>query len=169
MSEQVNDSPPRITHVPAGQGPTTWVDGDAYTVKVGAEGTDGTLAFLEASIPPGSGPPLHVHTREDEAFYILSGELEIRGDDQRFVVGAGDFIFIPRGTAHCFKNLGVHVARMVFLYTPAGFEKFFLESGDPAVPGVPIPVWGPAQFERATKIAVRLGWRGPATEEEAGR
>jgi quercetin dioxygenase-like cupin family protein len=169
MSEQVNDTAVRAMHVPAGLGPTTWFDGNVYTVKAGAETTNGALSVLESSIPPGSGPPLHVHTREDEAFYVLSGQLEFHVGDRRFIGNSGDFVFVPRGTPHRFKNRSVHVARTIFVYTPAGFEKFFIAAGEPAVPGMPIPKWGPAEFERATEIAARLGWEGPKTEEEAGR
>jgi quercetin dioxygenase-like cupin family protein len=169
MSEQANDRAPLITHVPAGQGPTTWVDGDAYTVKASKESTNGTLAFLEASIPPGSGPPPHVHTLEDEAFYILSGQLEFLGSGQRFLANAGDFVFVPRGVGHCFKNVSVHAVRMVFLYTPAGFDRFFLEAGQPAVPGTPTPTWGPTEFKRATEIAARYGWQEPPADDPVSR
>lgn len=161
----MTDRAPLITHVPAGQGETTWFDGDVYTVKVGKETTNGTLAFLEASIPPGNGPPPHVHTLEDEAFYILSGQLEIRGGGRRFLASAEDFVFIPRGAGHCFKNVSAHAVRMIFLYTPAGFERFFLEAGEPVAVGKPIPLWGPAEFERATEIAVRYGWQQAPTDD----
>ncbi|MGW5052705.1 quercetin 2,3-dioxygenase [Actinokineospora sp. NPDC004072] len=148
----------RPAHVPAGQGETTWFDGNVYTVKASAATTGGALSVLESSIPPGGGPPMHVHTREDEAFYVLSGQLEFRVADERFLGNAGDFVFVPRGTPHCFRNLSSHVARTVFLYTPGGFEALFTEAGDPAVPGEPIPTWGPEKFLRATEIATRLGW-----------
>ncbi|MCG8915765.1 quercetin 2,3-dioxygenase [Actinokineospora sp. PR83] len=156
-------------HVPAGQGTTTWFDGSAYTVKADTSTTAGALSVLESSIPPGSGPPLHIHTREDEAFYVLSGELEFHVRDDVFTGCAGDFVFVPRGTPHRFRNTSAHVARTVFLYTPAGFEELFLRAGDLAVPGQPIPRWGPDRFERATRLAADLGWEGPRTETEAGR
>lgn len=165
MSEQVNDRAPLVAHIPAGQGPTVWVAGDAYTVKASKESTNGTLAFLESSVPPGGGPPPHVHTLEDEALYILSGQLEMLGGAQRFVANAGDFVFVPRGVLHCFKNVSVHVARTVFLYTPAGFDRFFLEAGEPAVAGMPIPVWGPTEFKRAEEIAARYGWRDSPADD----
>ncbi|WP_199440240.1 quercetin 2,3-dioxygenase [Umezawaea beigongshangensis] len=169
MSEQVNGLPPSTACVPAGHGPTTWFDGNVYTVKVSAETTGGSLSVLESSILPGSGPPLHVHTGEDEAFYVLSGQLEFQVGDERFTGRAGDFVFVPRGTPHRFENAGTHVAHTIFVYTPGGFEQFFLEVGEPAVPGAPVPKWGPAEFERATAAAARFGWEGPGTEQEAGR
>lgn len=100
-----------VVHVPAGEGPSICVAGDTYTIKASKENTKGALAFLEASVPPGAGPMPHVHTREDEVYYVLAGELEILDRDQTFVARPGDFIFIPRGTFHRFKNSGVHTAR----------------------------------------------------------
>jgi len=64
-------------HVPAGEGPTTWFAGDTYTIKASRESTNGSLGLVEATVPPGGGPIAHIHTRTDEAFYILSGQLEI--------------------------------------------------------------------------------------------
>ncbi|MFI5782808.1 cupin domain-containing protein [Nocardia sp. NPDC051570] len=159
MNDNYTSQASAITHVPAGQGATVWFDGDVYTVKANKENTNGTLAFLEATIPPGGGPPPHAHTLEDEAFYILSGELEFFGNEQHFTVKAGDFVFVPRGAAHRFNNMTAHAVRMIFLYTPAGFENFFVGAGDPAVPGDPIPVWGPSEFKRATEMAARYGWQ----------
>ncbi|WP_156755613.1 quercetin 2,3-dioxygenase [Actinokineospora pegani] len=156
-------------HIPAGQGPTTWFDGNVYTTKASTESTNGAISILESSILPGSGPPLHVHTREDEAFYILSGQLTFTIADNEYAAKAGDFLFVPRGTPHRFENATTHVAHTIFIYTPAGFEKFFQEAGDSAVPGLPIPKWGHAEFHRAAEIATRYGWEGPRTEQEAGR
>ncbi|MFD7734414.1 cupin domain-containing protein [Kitasatospora phosalacinea] len=151
-----------VIHVPAGEGPTVWVDGDTYTLKAGHESTGGALAFLEASVPPGCGPAPHVHTREDEAYYLLSGELEILNGDTPFTARQGDFVYIPRGVAHRFKNVGLHVARMVFLFTPAGFDKFFLEAGDLARPGEQPQPWGPDRFGPILDLADGYGWQpGP--------
>jgi quercetin dioxygenase-like cupin family protein len=169
VREQADGPSPGAALVPAGHGPTTWFDGNVYTVKADAATTNGGLSVLESSILPGSGPPLHTHTREDEAFYVLSGQLEFQVGDERFAARAGDFVFVPRGTPHRFENAGAHVAHTIFVYTPAGFEKFFLEAGEPAVPGAPVPKWGPAEFERATTMAAHLGWEGPGTEQQAGR
>jgi mannose-6-phosphate isomerase-like protein (cupin superfamily) len=97
--------------VHAGEGRSIWVVGDTYTFKATAESTGGMLALMEASIPPGSGPPPHVHTNEDEAFYLLAGVLDISAGEETFAARAGDFVFLPRGTPHCFTNPGVDAAR----------------------------------------------------------
>jgi mannose-6-phosphate isomerase-like protein (cupin superfamily) len=151
MPENFDDSEdPRYTtsgavHVPAGEGPTTWFSGDTYTIKASGQSTNGSLGLVEATVPPGGGPIAHAHTRTDEAFYVLSGELEILDGSRIFVAGAGDFVFIPRGVRHRFKNTGVHSARMLFLFTPGGEEGVFAY-GDQAQPGQPPPVWGIERF-----------------------
>ena len=147
-----NDEDPRYTtsgaaHVPAGEGPTTWFSGDTYTIKASAESTNGSLALIEATVPPGGGPVAHAHTRSDEAFYILTGELEILNGDDTFVAGTGDFVFVPRGTRHRFKNTGLHGVRMLFMFTPGGEESVF-KYGDQARPGHPPPVWDLERFNR---------------------
>src|SRR3954454_1417631 len=75
-----------VRHVRGGEGHAIWMAGDTYTLKATAESTGGSLALLEASIPPGSGPPLHTHGGEDEAFYLLAwnaGDLGGRRHDPR--------------------------------------------------------------------------------------
>jgi mannose-6-phosphate isomerase-like protein (cupin superfamily) len=132
-------------HVRAGEGPTTWFSGDTYTIKASAESTHGALGLVEATVPPGGGPVAHLHTRADEAFYILAGELEILDGGRTFVAGPGDFVFIPRGIRHRFKNTGVHGARLLFMFTPGGSEGVFA-LGDTAQPGHPPPPWGLERF-----------------------
>ena len=133
-------------HVPAGEGPTTWFAGDTYTIKASGESTNGSLGLVDATVPPGSGPVAHIHTRTDEAFYVLSGQLEILDGARTFIAGTGDFVFIPRGTRHRFKNTGVHGARMLFLFTPGGDEGVF-RYGDQPQPGHPPPVWTAERFK----------------------
>jgi mannose-6-phosphate isomerase-like protein (cupin superfamily) len=132
-------------HVPAGEGPTTWFSGDTYTIKASGESTRGSLGLVEATVPPGGGPVAHAHTRSDEAFYVLSGELEILDGSRTFIARTGDFVFIPRGTRHRFKNTGVHGARMLFMFTPGGEEGVF-RYGDEPQPGHAPPVWGLERF-----------------------
>jgi mannose-6-phosphate isomerase-like protein (cupin superfamily) len=132
-------------HVRAGEGPTTWFSGDTYTIKASGESTGGSLGLVEATVPPGGGPIAHAHTRTDEAFYVLSGEVEILDGARTFVAGAGDFVFIPRGIRHRFRNTGVHGARLLFMFTPGGEEGVF-RYGDEAQPGHPPPAWGLERF-----------------------
>jgi quercetin dioxygenase-like cupin family protein len=156
-----------VIHVPAGEGPALWVPEDTltedalgsvkatYTVKATSEMTGGTLSFLEASVPPGSGPPAHTHNDADEAYYILNGTFEVLDGERLIEATPGDFVFIPRGTLHRFKNVGRDAARMLFLYTPAGFEGLFFDIGAEAVAGRPAPVVTEEDVKRAAEAGPR--------------
>src|SRR5262249_12760824 len=80
----------RIQHVPAGSGPGYWGPGDQIRfVLTGAE-TDGAFFLAEVLVPPGGGPPPHIHDREDETFYLLQGALTIWVGDQTLYASQGD-------------------------------------------------------------------------------
>jgi quercetin dioxygenase-like cupin family protein len=130
-----------VIHHPAGTGPTTWFGDAIYTFKATCENTNGSLTFAEASVPPGGGPPPHIHPTRDEAFFIMNGDIEFLNGQDTFLAGDGSFVFIPRGTRHRFRNVGLHVARLVFLFTPGGMEGFFTGIGTDAQPGeAPLPL-----------------------------
>ncbi|MCE0538098.1 cupin domain-containing protein [Kineosporia rhizophila] len=151
---------PSGLHVPAGEGETRTFSGDVYTVKLEAGTTNGSIGLIEASVPPGGGPPPHVHEQSDEIFYLLSGELEFLDNDRTFVARAGDLVFVPRGGVHRFTNIGVKAANMLFLYTPGGPEGLFLEAGDEPQPGVSAQPWGPERFdEHMTELSAK--YRSP--------
>ena len=71
----------------------------------------------------------------------------------------GDFVYLPRGTTHCFRNMDVNAARMLILTTPAGFERFFAEAGVPARPGEQAPPLDPAEFGRIAELSAKYGGR----------
>ena len=133
-------------HVPSGEGPTRWLAGDTYTLKADGESTNGSLALVEATVPPGGGPLPHVHYANDEAFYLIFGELEFLDGDRTFRAGPGDFLFVPRGIRHRFVNTGLHAAKMLFLFTPAGIESSVLDLGEEARPGEQPGPWNPENF-----------------------
>lgn len=103
------------------QGPA----GGPLTFKVRGSQTVGRLTAFENVIAVGDGPPLHTHANEDETWSILEGELRFKvgGDISR--APAGSFVFVPRGTPHCFQNIGQQPARILVLFTPSGMEAFF--------------------------------------------
>src|SRR5439155_22472309 len=148
-----------VSLVRAGEGPSVWVVGDTYTFKATGESTGGVLALMEVSIPPGSGPPPHVHTHEDEAFYVLAGVLELSAGEETFAARAGDFVFLPRGTPHCFTNPGVDAARALILTVPAGLDRFFLEIGSPARPGEQASPPNADDLDQIVERAARYGVR----------
>jgi quercetin dioxygenase-like cupin family protein len=103
------------------QGPV----GGPLTFKLRGEQTDGALTVLENLVAPGEGPPLHTHRNEDESWYVLEGHLRFKLGADIADAPAGSFVFVPRGTAHCFQNVGAEPARILVMFTPAGMERFF--------------------------------------------
>ena len=125
--------PPTINTPP--QGRTVAVVGDVYRFLATGEDTNGRYALWEALVPPGGGPPPHVHSREDEGFYVLEGEITLRVGDRRVVATAGTFANMPVGTPHSFKNESDRPARMLLSVAPAGLEQMFFEVGVPLAEG----------------------------------
>jgi quercetin dioxygenase-like cupin family protein len=116
-----------------GQGPTVWLAGDRYTVLTNGQDTNGAFALVHAVVPPGGGPPPHRHTREDEAFYVLAGDVTVHADGRTFTASHGTWVTLARGSLHWFRNDGKDTATMLVLVTPAGLEQYFLEAGQPVV------------------------------------
>jgi len=80
-------------------------------------------------VPPGGGPPPHVHSREEESFYVLEGEITFRVGDEQLVATTGMFANMPVGTPHSFKNESSQPAKMIISVAPAGLEQMFFEFG----------------------------------------
>ncbi|MFC9916602.1 cupin domain-containing protein [Streptomyces sp. NPDC127197] len=129
-----------------GEGITKWLIGDTTTVKISAAQTEGRLGVLETSVPPGGGAVAHSHGREDEAFYILTGDFEFINGDEVLAAGPGDFLWIPRGNRHGFKNVGALPATLLTFLFPGGHEQFWIDNGVDPVPGEQAPKWGPEEF-----------------------
>jgi quercetin dioxygenase-like cupin family protein len=118
-----------------GEGRTIAVVGDVYRFLATGEDTSGNYALWEAIVPPGGGPPPHVHSREEEWFYVLEGEISFTVGDQRLIARAGTFANMPVGTLHSFKNESNKPARMLISVAPAGLKQMFFEVGVPLPPG----------------------------------
>jgi mannose-6-phosphate isomerase-like protein (cupin superfamily) len=117
-----------LFHRAHGTGVSYWGPGDLYTFLVtGAESEEAYFSML-AMVPPGGGPPPHTHLHEDETFYVVEGTPTFRLGDERIVAGPGDFVNVPRGTLHCFRNFSDEPRRMIITFTPAGMEQFFEET-----------------------------------------
>jgi len=134
------------------------VVGDVYRFLATGEDTDGKYAMWEALVPPGGGPPAHVHSREEEGFYVLEGEVTLTVGEERRVVTAGMFANMPVGSPHSFKNESNKPARMLISVAPAGLERMFFEVGVP-VPQGATTVLPPteAEIEKMLAVAPRYG------------
>ena len=109
------------------------VFGTEMTVKVDGAKTGGSLAVVEATVPPGSGPPKHVHSKEDETFYVVEGQFRLWHGDKTMDIGPGAVAFMPRNHPHTYQNVGSSPGRLLVTITPAGFEGFFREASKRAL------------------------------------
>jgi mannose-6-phosphate isomerase-like protein (cupin superfamily) len=141
-----------------GEGRSVAVVGDVYRFLALGEETNGRYALWEALVPPGGGPPPHVHSREEEGFYVLEGEITLRIGEERVVVTAGMFANLPVGTPHSFRNESQRPARMLIVVAPAGLERMFFEVGVLLADGA-MQAQPPArdEIERLTAAAPRYG------------
>ncbi len=117
-----------------GEGRVIQVPGHPITYKATAEGTAGAYSLLEVVVA-GNGPTQHIHKSEEEAFYILEGEVNIKIGEQTIRGTVGSFVLVPRGTVHTFWNAGATPAKLLIIFSPPGFEQAFVE------------VWGGASDE----------------------
>jgi quercetin dioxygenase-like cupin family protein len=119
---------PSLFHRRHTEGTSLWGPGDLYTFLVTGEESGGAYFSMLAIVPPEGGPPPHIHLTEDETFYVLDGTPTFRLGDDRIVAGPGDFVNVPKGVVHNFRNLSDEPLRMILTFTPAGIEKFFEET-----------------------------------------
>lgn len=106
--------------------------GQPTQLRASTESTNGAFGLLEHwSLPPGFGTPYHTHKNEDEAFYILEGEVAFVCDGEWMRGGPGTYVFGPRDVPHGFQVIGNTPAGMIVLASPGGFEQFVLELSMP--------------------------------------
>jgi quercetin dioxygenase-like cupin family protein len=151
-----------------GTGPATWTLGSLYERLVSAAETGGQLGASVVTQPPGMGSPLHVHTREAEAWFVLDGTLTYLAGTEVHRLGSGDFIYLPRDVPHAFRTTGSKPVRFLALSVPGQLLDLYDEVGTPAlerrlpdggVPAGDIALWN--------EVAPRYGLRivGPPLPE----
>ena len=140
------------------QGTAVSVAGDLVIFKAVGEQTNRQYALFEIKAEPQKGPPPHIHSREDEAFYIQEGEVEFQLDDRTVVATPGTFLYSPKGQRHSYKVISSQPAKMLCWATPAGIEQFFAEVGTVLDNSsiLPSPVT-PEALERIVATAPKYG------------
>ncbi len=99
--------------------------GNVLSVMLRSEQTGGLISVMVETTPPGGGPPLHVHSREDEIFLVIEGQISYCVDGNWTEVRPGGVVYLPRGAAHCYHNSGMIPSRHWIITLPYGFEQFF--------------------------------------------
>jgi mannose-6-phosphate isomerase-like protein (cupin superfamily) len=141
----------------AGEGERIWIVGDTMTLKATGDTTGGSLVLLENLTAPGGGPPPHIHTREDEFWFVLDGTFEIRIGDEVHTVGSGGFAYAPRGAIHNFRNTAATPSRILVGFAPGGMDGFFRESGRAATNDGSAPSVDHDEISRTMAAAPKYG------------
>lgn len=115
-----------------GEGPATWAMGSLFERLASGTDTGGAFDVSLVTQPPGIATPLHVHSREDEAFYVLDGTMTYRAGDDVHQLAAGSFIYLPRGIPHAFRITGRTPVTFLGFIAPAGLLGLYDEVGMPA-------------------------------------
>ena len=132
-----------------------WVPGQVTRVLLSATDTDGQIAVLEQIAPRGAASPCHIHHQEDELIYVLDGELTVYLDGLPRAVARGTAVLLPRGREHAFVVEAAE-ARLLTMFTPAGFERLIVEAGEAVVwPLRPIVSQGALAVERMVAAGAR--------------
>lgn len=121
------------------EGQAVWFLGTLMTLKAQGATTGGAFGLIEQELPPAFATPRHIHHGEDEAFYILRGELTFQCGERTLVAGEGAFVFLPKDIAHEFQVTSSAPARLLQFNFPAGAERFFVEAGEAVTPGATAP------------------------------
>jgi quercetin dioxygenase-like cupin family protein len=143
--------------VSTGEGEARWWFESLAVIKATSADTAGQMTIIEVTEPPGTQGPLHVHHREDEAFWILEGSATLYVGDVVIEAGPGDYAFGPRDVPHRY-DVGPDGCRLLFICTPGGFEDLVREMSVPAESRtLPPPSVEPPDMELVAAIAVAHG------------
>lgn len=140
------------------EGEAVWFLGTLATIRASADTTAGRVSVIEHLSPAGSGSPLHVHSREDEWFYVIEGELTFWVGGQVIEAPAGSFVYGPRGIAHTFVVSSDAPARFLLVTEPGGFDRFVRAAGEPAQSlTIPPPPDEPPSLDAMVALAADHG------------
>jgi len=110
-----------------------WVLGQRIDFLATGKTTAGHYSLFHVFIPAGPPGPLpHAHRDADESFFVLEGRIEVLFEDAWRPLGPEQFLHVPRGTLHTFRNATDDAARMLSGFVPSGFDQFFRDFGHPA-------------------------------------
>jgi quercetin dioxygenase-like cupin family protein len=145
----------------AGEGPGTWAMGSLFEHLVTSGETGGSLGLSLVTQPPGIATPLHRHTREAEALFVLEGRIDYRAGEDLHELDEGSFLYLPLGLPHAFRIRGERPARFLALTAPGGLMDLYDEVGLPAeqmrIPGEGEGRGTPEEISRWNDVGPRYG------------
>lgn len=137
-----------------------WFGPNLLTFLATAEDTGGVYTLIKCILRKGFEPPLHIHSREEESYIIMEGQVNYEVGDKCIHAKAGDFVHLPRSVPHTFKLVS-DTATILLIITPSGFEEMFIQFSRPALamelPPLPTEKPGPEFFQKMAKVNAELG------------
>jgi mannose-6-phosphate isomerase-like protein (cupin superfamily) len=138
------------------EGEARWWLGSLAVIKATSQDTGGKFTLLEVTENEGE-TPLHVHHNEDETFWVLEGDIEFEVGGKTIEAGPGSLLYGPRSVPHRYV-VRRGPARMLFLFTPGGFEELLRATSDPASERrIPVADEGMPDFEQLPELVRRHG------------
>ena len=138
-----------------------WYIGHLMSILISSEDSNNAFSLIHGFEIKGLEPPPHIHTREDESFYLLNGEINYTVGNSKYNAKRGDWIYLPRNIEHSFQ-VQTEQAEVLIHLSPGGFEKYFIEMSTPALElVVPPPPQGPPDVKRIIETASKYGIRFP--------
>jgi len=108
-----------------------WFIDNLVFIHVDGEQSGGAYSLSETWAARGNMPPLHVHRRNDETFYVLEGDVRLFLGDREIVLARGQAALAPRGVPHSYR-VESDRARWIVINSPAGYEQFLRAASEPA-------------------------------------
>ena len=145
-----------FVHAPE-EGKAFWFLGALVIIMLTSEQTENAFALQISTQPPGSGPPPHLHHKQDETLHILEGTATITCGDQTWSASPGDYVFLPRGIVHTLKAGEATPLKLEIITSPGGplgFEHFIEEMGEPAQT-MTLPSFEPPDIQKLVTLAAK--------------
>jgi quercetin dioxygenase-like cupin family protein len=151
---------PAVAAYLAHQGEARWYGDSLFEFLVPSDATGGTLSVFRATMPEGFSPPRHIHTRHDEVFLVLDGDVAFEVDGRRLLAGSGTTVWMPHGAQHTFRIRSA-AAQLLGVMTPGDFEELFRNLSVPAreralPPLGTIPLDIPAVMAEQTRLGTEV-------------
>jgi mannose-6-phosphate isomerase-like protein (cupin superfamily) len=148
---------PAVEPYLAHQGEARWYGDSLFEFLIPSDAAGGKLSVFRTTMPEGFSPPKHIHTREDEVFLVLDGDVVFDIDGRRLLAGPGTSVYMPRGVPHTFR-IQTPVAAMLGVIAPGEFEQLFRNLSVPAAKReLPAPETVPLDIPAVMAEPTRLG------------
>jgi quercetin dioxygenase-like cupin family protein len=147
---------PSIRHQPRAK--RYYFDVGIGSVCLSGKDTGGAYCLLEVGLAPGMAVPRHTHTREDEVYFVLAGQLEATVGEEIFVLQPGDTLLAPRDVPHQLRNSGTSENHFLLVFSPSGFEEFISATAVPAPDNAVAPTEPPkVAVQKVHELAAKYG------------